>query len=142
MHCSPVEITFMTMWTGAVGFNIAGVSAAFSDGTISQYISAALQPGVLAGILYLSVLSSVVAFFGVNFALSKLHTSNTAAFANLTTVVSVLAGVLIGGEPLYGIQIGGMALILLSIWGIAGEGIPRGKKLREEPLQPDAACSD
>ena len=135
VNCSPFEITFVMIWTGAVAFNVIGVSTAAADGTIAGYITAALQPGVLSGILYLGILSSTVAYFGVNYALSKIKASSTAGFANLTTVVSVLAGVMLGGEPLAPLQIVGIVLILLSIWGIAGESISRKKKTCQEPVQ-------
>jgi drug/metabolite transporter (DMT)-like permease len=118
--CSPFELTLVTMWTGAIGFNIIGVSSAAAQGTLTSYLSAALTPGAYPGLLYLGLLSSIAAFFGVNYALSKIPASNTAAFSNLTTVVSVLAGALLGGETLYPLQIAGMTVILLSIWGIAG----------------------
>lgn len=138
INCTPFEITFVMIWTGAVAFNAIGVSTAVADGTIARYITAALQPGVIAGILYLGILSSTVAYFGVNYALSKIKASSTAGFANLTTVVSVLAGVMLGGEPLFPLQIAGIILILLSIWGIAGESIPRKRKTCQEPVQISA----
>ncbi len=141
-HCSPFEITFVMLWTGAVAFNVIGVSSAAADGTIAEYITAALQPGVLGGILYLGVLSSTVAYFGVNYALSKVKACNTAGFANLTTVVSVLAGVFLGGESLYPLQIAGIVLILLSIWGIAGESGRCKKKLPGEAEPPGALCGE
>ena len=135
VHCSPFEITFVMIWTGAVAFNVIGVSTAAADGTLAGYITAALQPGVLGGILYLGIMSSTVAYFGVNYALSKIKACNTAGFVNLTTVVSVMAGVILGGEMLVPLQIVGIVLILLSIWGIAGESISRKKKTCQEPVQ-------
>lgn len=138
--CTPAEVTLMMMWSGAVVFNIIGVSGAVADGTISTYISKALQPDVLTGIMYLSILSSIVAYFGVTYALSKINASQTSGFSNLTTVVSVLAGVLIGGEPLYALQIAGMVLILISIWGIAGGATPYKKRLPENQAEPGEAC--
>lgn len=135
VQCSPFEITFVIVWVGTIVFNIIGVSVAASDGTVGQYISAALQPGVLEGILYLGILASTISYFGVNYALAKIKVCNTAGFANLTTVVSVLAGVILGGETLLPLQIAGIVLILLSIWGIAGGSVLRKKRICEEPMQ-------
>ena len=50
-------------------------------------------------ILYLSVISSVVAFLMINYALTHISVTITASFNNLITVVSVLAGVLLLHEP-------------------------------------------
>ena len=117
-HSSPFEITFVMMWIGALVFNAIGVGAAAAEGTLSTYITAAFSPGALPGVLYLGVLSSIVAFFCINYAVSKIRTSRTASFANLTTVISILAGTLLGGERIYTLQIIGIGLILLSIWGV------------------------
>lgn len=117
-HCSPYEITFVMMWVGAIVFNAIGLINAVKNNTINTYFFDILNTEVIAGILYLAVLSSIVAFFCINYALSKVNASKSASFANLTTVISVLAGTLIGGEQILSLQIAGMVLILLSIWGI------------------------
>ena len=122
VECSPVEITFAIMCVGAVFFNAAGLAIAGSEGKAPEYFTDALSVEVGAGVLYLSALSSVAAFFMYNYALSKVKASTSASFCNLTTVVSVLAGVAIGGEELAPLQVAGMAVILLSIWGILKEG--------------------
>lgn len=121
-RCSPIEITFAMMCVGAVFFNAIGLTEAGLSGTISAYFTDALDFGTAGGILYLAVLSSIVAFFMYNYALSNIKASTSASFCNLTTVISVLAGVAFGGEKLYPLQIAGMLMILLSIWGILSEG--------------------
>jgi drug/metabolite transporter (DMT)-like permease len=120
-QCSPIEITFAIMIIGAVVFNAIGLTMAGIDGTMGSYFSDALNFQTAEGILYLAVLSSIAAFFMYNYALSKVKASTSASFCNLTTVISVLAGVTIGGEKLYTMQIAGMLMILLSIWGIISE---------------------
>lgn len=104
-RCAPIEMTFMMICAGAIVFNAIGLIQAGVAGTAGTYLSDALDAGVLTGLLYLSVLSSIVAFFCYNYALSKVKASSSASFCNLTTVVSVLAGVLIGGEKLQVLQI-------------------------------------
>ena len=131
VKCSPVEITFAIMCAGAVVFNAAGLAIAGYEGKIAGYFTGALNVEVGAGVLYLSALSSVAAFFMYNYALSKVKASTSASFCNLTTVVSVLAGVAIGGEELAPLQVAGMAVILLSIWGILKEGPVMAVKKKE-----------
>ncbi len=121
-HSSPFEITFVMMWVGAVAFNAIGLSSAAAKGSLSTYFTGAFAPGALPGVLYLGILSSIVAFFCINYAVSKIRTSRTASFANLTTVISILAGILLGGEKIYTLQIIGIVLILLSIWGVLRTG--------------------
>jgi drug/metabolite transporter (DMT)-like permease len=123
--CAPIEMTFVMMVAGAVLFNAIGLTEAGISGTAGTYFTDALNVDVLMGLLYLSVLSSIVAFFCYNYALSKVKASSSASFCNLTTVVSVLAGTLLGGEKLHFMQIAGMVLILISIWGIVSERTPK-----------------
>ncbi len=132
--CTPVEVTFLIMCGGAIAFNAAGLLVAAVAGEMRTYFTDALKIEVLSGLLYLSVASSVVAFFCINFALSKVRASASASFCNLTTVVSVLAGVLLGGEKLHMLQIAGMVLILISIWGVVSDGTPRIKEEVSEIL--------
>ena len=124
-RCTPIEMTFVIMIAGAVFFNAIGLSEAGINGTISSYFTDALNIDVLTGLFYLSVLSSVAAFFCINYALSKIKASISASFCNLTTVISVLAGVLLRSERLHVMQIAGMVLILISIWGIVSERTPK-----------------
>lgn len=122
-HSSPFEITFVMIWVGAIVFNAIGLSVAGAAGSLSTYFTAAFAPGAITGVLYLSILSSVVAFFIINYAVSKIKASKTAGFANLVTVISILAGVLIAGEKILPLQIVGIVLILGSIWGVVSDKI-------------------
>ncbi len=112
---TPVEITFFMCYTGAILFNIIGFYR--FTGTFSRYAGFILEPQILISVFYLGALSSVLAFFMLNYALSRLPASQASVFANLTTVISILAGVFIRGEPFYPLQAVGAALIILGVWG-------------------------
>lgn len=114
---TPVEITFVMMWTGAVVFNLIALVQNLLHGDLSGYITPFSSIEAMIPIFYLGILSSVCAFFMVNFMLSKLPASNSAVFANLTTVISVLAGVFIRHEAFYWYQLVGGILIILGVWG-------------------------
>jgi len=114
---TPIEITFVMMWVGAIIFNILGVGQSARNGTISNYLQPLSQMEVWWAVLYLGVLSSVTAFFLLNYTISKLKVSQTAGFNNLTTVVAVSAGVLFAGEPFGWVQALGVVLILWGVWG-------------------------
>jgi drug/metabolite transporter (DMT)-like permease len=115
---TPVEITFVMMWVGAVIFNAIGVSQALFSGNASYYLTALSHISILKDIIYLGVISSVLAFFLLNYSLSKIEASKSAAFMNLTPVVTVLAGVFILGESFKFLQSIGALLILCGIWGV------------------------
>jgi len=111
----PVEITFIMMWSGAVFFNL--ISIIKYGGVTKDYLAPLLNRGALITIIYLGVFSSIVAFFMLNYTLSKLEAHQAAVFANLTTIISILAGVIIRGESFYWFQIVGSLMIITGVWG-------------------------
>ena len=112
---TPVEITFFMCYTGAIIFNVIGFY--LFPGGIMDYLGYVTHPQIIASMLYLGALSSVLAFFMLNYALARLPASQAAVFANLTTVVSIFAGVLIRGEPFLRQQALGAILIIIGVWG-------------------------
>lgn len=114
---APMDITFIMMWLGALVFNAVGLTQSYLTGQMNNYVAAVQHLPVVSGLLYLGLLSSVVAFFLLNYALSRLPASRTAVFLNLIPVVSVLAGVVFYGERPGAWQLAGGALILLGVWG-------------------------
>jgi drug/metabolite transporter (DMT)-like permease len=114
---TPVEITFVMMWFGAITFNLISLGQHIYNGTVNQYMMPLFNGNVLMALAYLGILSSVAAFFMMNFMLSRIPASQSAVFSNLTTVVSIIAGVAIRGENFYWYQLVGAVLILLGVWG-------------------------
>jgi len=114
---SSVEITFFMMVFGMICFNTLSITQHIFNGNIQSYLSPLADQKVLVPMLYLGVLSSGAAFLLNNFMLSKITATQTAVFGNLTTVISVLAGVFILKEPFGISHIFGAAMILTGIWG-------------------------
>jgi len=109
-HFTPMETTFAMMVSGTATF---GLLALFGDQpNLVQRAVPTLLP-----IAYLGGLSSVVAFFLVNYNLSRLRASQTSVFSNLSTAVSVAAGVFFLGERFGPPQVAGTLLILIGVWG-------------------------
>lgn len=108
----PHEITFFMMIIGGVFFNIT----ALIRGELNYKVL--FNPNVFISAIYLGVLSSSIAFFLVNFMLSKVSPVQSSIFANLTTVISVLAGAIFRKEIITINHIIGMILIIFGIWGV------------------------
>lgn len=125
----PVEITFAMMWIGAITFNTMAIGQHIYNGNLTNYFAPLANTKVIIAILYLGILSSVVAFFLVNYTLSKLEASRSAVFANLGSVTSILAGVLIRGEDFFWYQGVGAVVILLGVWGTNYYGSKRRNKI-------------
>jgi drug/metabolite transporter (DMT)-like permease len=115
---TPLEITFVMIWVGAVFFNIIGTGEAIRQGiSFREYIHVLTDFHAYTAVLYLSILASVVAFFLYNYSLAKIQASQAAIFVNLITVISVTAGVLILKEAFYWYQAVGGIVIILGVWG-------------------------
>lgn len=125
----PVEITFAMMWIGAITFNSIAIIKHFIAGDITDYFVPLSNIKVISSILYLGILSSVIAFFLVNYTLSKIEASRSAVFANLSSVTSIIAGVLIRHESFYWYQFVGAVMILTGVWGTNYFGSKFNKKV-------------
>lgn len=76
------------------------------------------NPGFLLPVIYLSGASSVGAFLMLNFAMTHLEVAKASIFTNITTIISILAGVLIFKENFGLFQILGSVIIIASVYGV------------------------
>lgn len=117
-YFSSVEITYTMLCLGAVIFTcISLIQGIFDRQVLEAYLIPFHSGKMMFVVLELSIGTSAVAFFCMNYMLSKLKAVNAAVFINLATVISIAAGVLIVKEHLYWYQAVGGILIVLSVWG-------------------------
>lgn len=114
---TPVEITFVMMWVGAISFNGILTVTNIIKGTMESYFAPLSNSQAIVPLLYLGILSSIVAFFMVNYTISKIPVSESAVFANLCTIVSIFAGVVILKESFHWYDLVGAVMILVGVWG-------------------------
>lgn len=114
---TPMELTYFMMGCGAVFFNFTSVVRHVSNNSLSSYFKILQNPNFIIAILYLGILSSIVAFYLTNFALSKIEASRSAIFSNLSTIVSIIGGVVFLKEHFYLYHIIGSIMILVGVWG-------------------------
>lgn len=116
-HYTPFERTYIMFLVGTVGFNLMALLGLRGE-WLSEVVSAVTQIEFWGAILYLSVLSSIVAFMLYNYSTSVISPVRSASFSNLITVVSVLAGVFILGETLSVPQLICCVLIIVGVFGV------------------------
>lgn len=112
---SPIQRTWVMMTAGAVFFNSVALAQHAAAGNITLYFQPLTQ--AWPAIAYLGVLSSVVAFFLINYTLSYISAVQGSVFANMVTVIAIAAGVFILGEDFHWYHILGAAAILAGVWG-------------------------
>ena len=83
---------------------------------VAAAFDALLQPQFIISVLYLSVVSSVTAFICLNYGTVRVTVSEASIFANLTTVISIIAGVVFLHEVFTPFQVVGAIVILISVF--------------------------
>ena len=113
---TPFERTYFMFTEGFLFFAV--VSIIMTRGNLKEMVSVLKVPSFLTAVLYLGVLASVGAFFLQNFYVSYLSVAEGAVFANLSTVVTILAGILILQEPFSGKTIPCTIMIIAGVVGV------------------------
>jgi drug/metabolite transporter (DMT)-like permease len=113
---SALERTYVMMLVAAVSFVLLAVFENIGD--VKKILAPASDVRFLSAILYLSLLSSILAFLLINHASTVLTVSKTTAFCNLTTVLSVFAGVVFLGESITVVSLIAAAVIIIGVFGV------------------------
>lgn len=116
---TPFENTYFMMFTGAIVFNIIYIIQLALGNDLNLYIDSLLHIEIIGPILYLGIVASIGGFFLVNYALSKLPAHVSSIYANLSTVVAVLAGALVLNETIHWYHIVGGVMIIAGVYGTA-----------------------
>jgi drug/metabolite transporter (DMT)-like permease len=116
-YYTPVEITYFMMFFAALCFTVMNIVDVLVTGNIYNYFEPLKSKTFVISILYLGIISSIIAYFLTNFTLSKIQASKTSVFSNISTIVSIIAGVLILNESFHIYHFVGSILILTGVWG-------------------------
>lgn len=121
-----------TYWMFTEGFVFFAVLALFRyRGDLSALLEPMKQWNFVCSALFLGVASSVAGYFLVNYSATYLPVAQMTAFVNITTLVSIFAGVVLLREEVSPVLPAAAAAILLGVWGVqtyTGERMKRGKK--------------
>jgi drug/metabolite transporter (DMT)-like permease len=106
------------MLTGAVVLNVIYLMELLIQDNLSAYFGL-LSLNAIGPLLYLGIVASIGGFFLVNTSLSKLPAHVSSVYANLATVVSVIAGVLVLQESISWFHYVGALMIISGVYGTA-----------------------
>lgn len=116
-HFSAFERTYVSFGMGSVAFTL--IALAELRGDLSSLAAPLARPEVWGSLVYLAVISSVVAFLLINHALSHVSAGRILIFNNFTSAISVLAGILILHDSFTAVQLLGIVLILAGVSGVS-----------------------
>lgn len=114
-HFNPLERTYVMFGAGSAVYVCFALIACAGDydRLITDVVA---MPEFWGCIMYLAVASSVIAFIALNYGSSHVSVSEASLFANLTTVISIIAGVAVLHESFTLQQIAGAAVIIASVY--------------------------
>ncbi|MPN14305.1 hypothetical protein SDC9_161631 [bioreactor metagenome] len=111
------ERTYVMFALGCVTFT--GIALIQSWGNIPEMILMPLQDARFwVSVVYLAAVSSVGAFLMINYAMTYLDVAKASIFGNITTIISILAGILILKESFSVYQVLGSIIIIASVYGV------------------------
>ena len=113
---SVLERTYVMMMVAAVAFTVLALME--TKCSFTQLFEPLKDAGFLLSLLYLGVISSNVAFMALNYANNELPVARVTVFCNLTTIISLFAGVIFLGEPCSLLTVMASVMIIIGIWGV------------------------
>lgn len=127
-------LTFWMTLSGCVIFNILALGYHLINQSLAQFFTPLASVPFLSSILYLGILSTVCTVFLSNFALTYIEASKMGVFTNLSTLITILAGVVFLQESFRYYHVLGTILILLGVIGTNyfGRRVPSEEKQEEK----------
>ncbi len=111
------EITYIMIIAGTLVFLTLAIGESIINGNTKALLCLPFNStGFLVGILFQGILCSIVAFFLSNVAISKIGVNRAASFIGVSTVVSILAGVIVLNEDFSIYQTMGAVIILIGVY--------------------------
>lgn len=128
-HFAAIEITYASALLGTIIFNAVSIVRHIINGDILSYFAPYFDVQNIIGFAFLAILSTVIATCVNNWCLSKMQVSTMAAFSGVSTLVTILIGVIFRGEQLYYFHYIGLSLILVRMVGVSVISVRNTRRL-------------
>lgn len=128
----PIEISAAIIIGGCAVFNIIYLAQGAITGTIGDYFEPLRHVEFTIAAAYLGIGCILLSAQIMSYLLSKLAAAKATIFGNVSTAISIIAGVLVLGEPLMPYHIICTALIIVGVVGLSLSGNKEEKEREEE----------
>lgn len=112
-----MDLTYTMTVIGFISVNLIAIASHISKGTITVYFKPFTNGTFLISILYLGLLSSLLTALLLNYSLSYIEAAKISVFSNLSTLITIIAGVVFLHEQIAYYHIIGTILIVLGVVG-------------------------
>ena len=123
-----LEITYFSCLLGTVVFNAISIVKHLWQKDILHYFDPYFDPDNIMGFITLSIISTIFCTLMNNFSMSRLQASTVAAFGGVSTIVTILIGVIFLDESLEPFHYIGFTLILIRMIGVSYIAIKKDRK--------------
>lgn len=114
---TPFSLTYIMFTVGFVFFT--GLAfLQYRGETVPMLVDALSRREFVVSALYLGVVASVVAYMLANYSLAQLPVTRSTIFGSFSTIVSVLAGIIVMGDPFTPVSAVAFAMIMAGVWGV------------------------
>lgn len=113
---SVYERTYFMQLMGGVFYTVLALIE--QRGNLGALVAPFADGGFVVSLLYLALGASVLGYSLFNYAVSNAPMANVVSLCNLTTVISVVAGVVLLNEPFSPVSAIAMLAVLVGIWGV------------------------
>lgn len=113
---SVYERTYFMQLMGGVFYTVLALIE--QRGNLGALVAPFADGGFVISLLYLALGASVLGYSLFNYAVSNAPMANVVSLCNLTTVISVVAGVVLLNEPFSPVSAIAMLAVLVGIWGV------------------------
>lgn len=128
-----IELTYAMLAVGCVTFVAAALAEGLIHGTVHELVTAPFSsPELMKAVLYEGLGCSIGAFFMNNVAIANIGVNRTSSFVGLSTVVTILSGVLFLRETFTVVQIVGAVVVVAGVYVANASAGAAGDK-RERP---------
>ena len=117
---TPFERTYMMMGVGALSFTPLALIQ--TQCSLVEYARPLQEPGYLLAVLFLALVCSVACYFLSSYTITYMTVARETVFSNLTTAVSVFAGVIFLHEPFTWFGALCCLVIFVGIYGVQKTG--------------------
>ncbi|WP_410982597.1 DMT family transporter [Bacillus cereus] len=111
------DLTYIMTAIGFLSFNLIAIINHINKGTVNEYFIPFTNGTFLISILYLGLFSSLLTAFLLNYSLSYIEAAKMSVFSNLSTLITIIAGVLFLHEQIVHYHIVGAMMIIFGIVG-------------------------
>ncbi|MCQ4637761.1 DMT family transporter [Anaerovorax odorimutans] len=118
----PIEISAAIIIGGCVIFNLAFLVQGLFNGTLHTYFQPFSHPEFIIATAYLGIGCILLSAQLMSYSLSKMEAVKATIFGNVSTAISIIAGVVVLGEPLLPYHIICTILIIVGVVGLSVSG--------------------